>query len=80
MPFSGAWSRISTEQMINLLKPTGYGMHQQVEYLNNCTPFPYYICICLRTNSDLCHLQLKLTGFYNRDEKCLRRGTDWAPK
>jgi len=28
-----------------------------------------YLCVCfyLRTNSDLCHLQHKLTGFYNRD-------------
>ena len=25
-------------------------------------------CIYLRTNSDLCHLQHKLIGFYNRDE------------
>jgi hypothetical protein len=44
---------------INLLKPTGYGMHQQVEYFNNCTLCPYSICvfcICLRTNTDLCHL------------------------
>ena len=30
----------------------------------------------LRTNSDLCHLQHKLIGFYNRDEECLQRGTD----
>jgi hypothetical protein len=28
----------------------------------------------------LCHLQHKLIGFYNRDEKCLLRGTDWAFK
>ena len=35
-------------------------------------------CIYLRTNSDLCHLQHKLIGFYNRDEKCLQRGTDWV--
>jgi hypothetical protein len=35
-------------------------------------------CIYPRTNSDLCHLQYKLIGFYNRDEKCLQRGTDWA--
>jgi len=28
-------------------------------------------CIYLRNNSDLCHLQHKLIGFYNRDEKCL---------
>jgi len=34
-------------------------------------------CIYLRTNSDLCHLHHKLIGFYNRDGKCLQRGTDW---
>jgi len=28
----------------------------------------------------LCHLQHKLTGFYNRDEKFLLRGTDWVFK
>jgi hypothetical protein len=28
----------------------------------------------------LCRLQHKLIGFYNRDEKCLQRGTDWAFK
>jgi len=37
-------------------------------------------CTYLRTNSDLCHLQHKLIGFYNRDEKCLQRGTDWVFK
>ena len=37
-------------------------------------------CIYLRTNSDLCHLQHKLIGFYNRDEKCLLRGTNWVFK
>jgi hypothetical protein len=34
----------------------------------------------LRPNSDLCHLQHKLIGFYNRVEKCLLRGTDWVFK
>ena len=29
-------------------------------------------CIYLRTNSDLYHLQHKLIGFYNRDDKCLQ--------
>ena len=43
---------------------------------NNSMLCPH--CIYLTTNSDLCHLQHKLIGFYNRDEKCLRRGTDWA--
>ena len=38
----------------------------------------YVFCIYLRTNSDLCHLQHKLIGFYNWDEKCLQRGTDWV--
>ena len=41
---------------------------------NNCTICPhciYAFCIYLRTNSDLCHLQHKLIGFYNRDEKGL---------
>jgi hypothetical protein len=50
---------------------------------NNCTLCPpciYVFCIYLRTNSDLCHLQYKLIGFYNRDEKCLQRGTDWVFK
>jgi hypothetical protein len=37
-------------------------------------------CIYLRTNSDLCHLQHKLIGFYNRVEKYLLRGTEWAFK
>ena len=37
-------------------------------------------CIHLRTNSDLCHLQHKLIGFYNPDEKCLLRGTNWVFK
>jgi len=37
-------------------------------------------CFYLRKNGDFCHLQHKLVGFYNRDEKCLLRGTDWVFK
>ena len=39
-----------------------------------------YLCVLYLSgkNSDLCHLQHKLIGFYNRDEKCLQRGTDWG--
>jgi len=37
-------------------------------------------CIYLKANSDLCHLQHKLIGFYNRDEKCLQRGRNWVFK
>jgi len=50
---------------------------------NNCKLCPhciYLFCIYMKTNSDLCHLQHKLIGFYNRDEKCLQRGTDWVFK
>jgi len=55
-------------------------MHQPGLTFNNCTLCPhriYVFCIYLRTNSDLCHLHHKLIEFYNRDEKCLQRGTDW---
>ena len=48
---------------------------------NNCTFCPhciYVFCIYLRTNSDLCHLQRKRIGFYNRGGKCLLRGTNWV--
>ena len=45
-----------------------------------CPQRIFVFCICLRTNSDLCHLQHKLVGFYNWDEKCLQRGTDWVFK
>ena len=38
------------------------------------------LCVYLRTNSDLWHLQHKLIGFYNRDEKCLLRGMNWVFK
>ena len=50
------------------------------KYVLNSVNCIYVFCIYLRTNSDLCHLQDKLIGFYNRDEKCLQRGTDWVFK
>ena len=67
---------------INLPKLTGYVMHHQFNIqklyaLYNCINV---FCVYLRTNSDLCHLQHKLIGFYNRDKKCLLRGTDWVFK
>ena len=67
---------------INLLNPTGYVMHQQVEQstIVRSAHAVFMFCIYLRTNSDLRHLQHKLIGFYNRDEKCLQRGTDWVFK
>jgi hypothetical protein len=42
-------------------------------------PFTLYLFrIYLRTNSDFCPIEHKLIGFYNWDEKCLLRGTDWV--
>ena len=40
----------------------------------------YVFYIYLRINSDLCHLHQKLIGFYNQDEMCLLRSTDWVFK
>ena len=69
------------EVCINLLKPTGYVMHQQFNIQQlYALPTLYLFCIYLITNSDLCHLQHKLIGFYNRDEKCLLHGTNWVFK
>jgi hypothetical protein len=40
-----------------------------------------YLCVLyLSEKNGVCHLQHKLIGFYNRDEKCLQRGTDWGFK
>ena len=68
--------------LLNFLKPTVYACTNSLTF-NNCRFCPhciYMFCIYLRTNSDLCHLQHQLIGFYNRDEKCLLRGTNWAFK
>ena len=67
----------------NLLTPTGHVMHQQFN-IQQLYVLPthciYVFFVYLRTNSDLCHLQHKLIGFYNRDEKCLLRGKNRAFK
>jgi hypothetical protein len=66
---------------LNLLKPTDYVMHHRFNIQQlYALPTLYVFCIYLRTNSDLCHLQHKLIGFYNQYEKCLLRGTDWVFK
>ena len=77
----GNSSRIGHSE-VNLLKPTGYVMHQHFNIRQLYVLPTLYLCVCiyLRTNSDLTHLQHKLIGFYNRDEKCLLRGTNWVFK
>jgi len=65
------------------LKPTGLRDATTGLTFNNfilCPHCVYVFCVYLRTNSDLCHLQHKLIGFYNGEEKYLQRGTDWVFK
>jgi hypothetical protein len=68
--------------LLNLFEPTGYVMHQQfnVQQLY-ILPTPY-LCALYLTQNKQRHLPLqhKIIGFYNRDEKCLQRGTDWVFK
>jgi len=40
----------------------------------------FVFCADLRTNGDYFPIQLKLIGFYNPDEKCLQRSTEWVFK
>ena len=40
----------------------------------------YMLYVNMRTNSDYFPIHHKLIGFYNRDAKCLLRGTDWVFK
>ena len=58
------------QQQFNLLKPTGHVMHQQFNIQQLYVLPTLHLCVFIyqRTNSDLCHLQHKLIGFYNRDE------------
>jgi hypothetical protein len=65
---------------LKLLKPTGHVMYQQFNIQQLYALPTLCLCVYLRTNSDLCHLQHKLIGFYNRDEKCLLCGKDWVFK
>ena len=66
---------------INLLKPIAYVLRQQFNIQQLYALPTLYLCVLhLSENSDLWHLQHKLIGFYNRDEKCLLRGTNWVFK
>jgi hypothetical protein len=56
-------------------------MHQQFNIQQlYVLPTLYLYVLHLSENSDLCHLLHKLIDFYNRDEKCLLRGTNWVFK
>ena len=74
--------KLVNSTFFNLVKPTGHVMHHQYNIQQLYALPTLYLCVLYLSekNSDLCHLQHKLIGFYNRDEKCLQRGTDWAFK
>ena len=66
---------------INLLKPTGYVMHQQFNIQQLYVLPTLYLCVLyLSENKQRIVPQHKLIGFYNRDENCLLRGTKWVFK
>jgi hypothetical protein len=73
---------VSEKVGFNFLKPTGHVMHQHfnIQQLYALPTLYLFVLYLSEKNSDLCHLQLKLIGFYNLDEKCLQRGTDWIFK
>ena len=66
----------------NLLKPTGHVKHQQFNIQQLYVLPTLYLCVlCLTENKQqLVPLQHKLISFYNPDDKCLHRGTDWVFK
>ena len=67
---------------INVLQPNGYVMHQQFNSQQlYALPTLYLSVLYLSENKQrLVPLTAKTDCFFNRDEKCLQRGTDWAFK
>ena len=65
---------------INLLKPTGYVMHQQFNIQQLYVLPTLYLCVLYLSENKqrLVPLTANVFGFYNRDEKCLLRGTNWV--
>ena len=57
-------------------------MHQQFNIQQQyALPTPYLCVLYLSENNQRpVPLTSQLTGFYNRDEKCLLRGTNWVFK
>jgi hypothetical protein len=57
-------------------------MHQQFNFQQLYALPTLYLCVLYLSENKqrIVHLQHKLIGFYNPDEKCLQRGTDWVFK
>ena len=92
LPANVYWFRIFSKPLsietlpptwnLNLLKPTGHVMHQQFNIQQLYVLPTLYLCVLYLSENKqrLVPLQHKLIGFYNRDEKCLLRGTNWVFK
>ena len=68
----------STDTVFNLLNPTGYVMHQQFDIQQLYVLPTLYLCVLYLSENK--QRLVPLIGFYNRDEKCLLRGTNWVFK
>jgi len=55
-------------------------MHHQFNIQQLYALSTVYLCVLYlpENKQRLLLLKHKLIGFYNRDEKCLQRGTDWV--
>ena len=75
-------SSFSSFDYFNLLKPIGRVMHQQFNIQQLYVLPTLYLCVLYLSENKqrLVSLISKLIGFYNRDEKCLLRGTNWVFK
>jgi hypothetical protein len=72
---------IHGQQNIIFLKPTGHVMHHQFNIQQLYALPTLYLCVLYLSENKqrLVSFTLKkLIGFYNRDEKCLQRGTNWV--
>ena len=65
-------------QQFNILKSIGHVMHQQFNIQQLYVLPTLYLCVLYLFENK--QRLVKLIGFYNRDEKCLLRGTNWVFK
>ena len=53
-------------------------MYQQFNIQQLYVPHTLYLCVLYLSENKQRLVPLKVIGFYNRDEKCLLRGTNWV--
>jgi len=77
-----AYDRTLVVIVVNRLKPTGYVIHHQFNIQQLYALPTLYLCfVFIWEQTVTCATcSINLLVFYNRDEKCLLRGTDWVFK